>query len=78
MRAADPDAAFRSFFMVSIKICGMTNIDDCRAAVDLGVDFIGFVFYGKSVRYISPRSVRENRRKIGWKNNDRRSLRRRD
>jgi phosphoribosylanthranilate isomerase len=45
--------------MVNIKICGMTNMDDCRAAYDLGVDFIGFVFYRKSRRYISPENVRE-------------------
>ena len=45
--------------MVNIKICGMTNIDDCRAALDLGVDFIGFVFYRKSRRYVPPARVRE-------------------
>lgn len=43
--------------MVKIKICGMTNIDDCLAAVDLGVDFIGFVFYSKSPRYVTPQAV---------------------
>jgi len=36
----------------------MTNLDDCRAAVDLGVDFIGFVFYRKSARYTAPEAVR--------------------
>jgi len=45
--------------MVKIKICGMTNLDDCQAAVDLGVDFIGFVFYKRSKRYIEPASVRQ-------------------
>lgn len=45
--------------MVNIKICGMTNLEDCRAAVDLGVDFIGFVFYRKSARYVAPRAVRD-------------------
>lgn len=44
--------------MVNIKICGMTNLDDCLAAVDLGVDFIGFVFYRKSLRHVAPESVR--------------------
>jgi phosphoribosylanthranilate isomerase len=41
-----------------VKFCGMTNLDDCLAAIDLGVDFIGFVFYRRSARYISPRTVR--------------------
>ena len=44
--------------MANVKICGMTNVDDCRAALDLGVDFIGFVFYEKSKRYVSPENVR--------------------
>lgn len=41
-----------------IKFCGMTNLDDCLAAIDLGVDFMGFVFYRKSKRYITPEAVR--------------------
>ncbi|OPY74326.1 MAG: N-(5'-phosphoribosyl)anthranilate isomerase [Syntrophorhabdus sp. PtaU1.Bin058] len=36
----------------------MTNTDDCMAAVDLSVDFIGFVFYRKSARYIEPKTAR--------------------
>ncbi len=36
----------------------MTNLDDCLAAADLGVDLIGFVFYGKSMRYVAPEAVR--------------------
>jgi phosphoribosylanthranilate isomerase len=45
--------------MAKIKICGMTNREDCQAAIDLGVDFIGFVFYKKSARYVTPEKVRE-------------------
>jgi phosphoribosylanthranilate isomerase len=45
--------------MVKIKFCGMTNPADCVKAVDLGVDFIGFVFYEKSARYVTPDAVRE-------------------
>ncbi len=45
--------------MTRIKICGMTNLDDCRAAVDLGVDFIGFVFYRESKRYVTPDTAKE-------------------
>lgn len=43
--------------MVKIKCCGMTNLIDCRAAIDLGADYIGFVFYKKSARYIAPETV---------------------
>jgi phosphoribosylanthranilate isomerase len=36
-----------------IKICGMTTPEAVRAALDVGVDAIGFVF-AKSVRQVSP------------------------
>lgn len=44
--------------MVKIKCCGMTNLEDCKCAEDLGVDFIGFVFYRKSRRFVAPATVR--------------------
>jgi phosphoribosylanthranilate isomerase len=44
--------------MVKIKFCGMTNLDDCMRAVDLGVDFLGFVFYKRSRRAVTPGRVR--------------------
>ncbi len=37
-----------------IKICGITKLEDAKAAADLGVDAIGFVFYPRSPRYIDP------------------------
>ncbi len=42
-----------------IKICGITRQEDLRAAVSLGADALGFVFYPKSPRYVTPEQASE-------------------
>lgn len=42
-----------------IKICGITNLEDAIAAVDLGADMLGFNFYPGSPRCIQPEMCAE-------------------
>lgn len=39
--------------MTKIKLCGLRRAEDIEAAVLLKPEYIGFVFYKKSKRYIS-------------------------
>ena len=44
--------------MTKIKLCGLRRAEDIEAAGLLKPEYIGFVFYKKSKRYISPEEAR--------------------
>lgn len=39
---------------LDIKICGLTREEDARMALEEGADFLGFVLYPRSPRFVSP------------------------
>lgn len=49
---------------IRVKICGITNAADARAACDLGAYALGFNFYEKSPRAISPADAWKIRRSL--------------
>ena len=39
---------------IPVKICGITSLDDATVAVEAGADYIGFMLWEGSKRYIKP------------------------
>lgn len=44
---------------VKVKICGIRSLEEAEAALDAGADALGFNFWSRSPRYISPRAAQE-------------------
>lgn len=66
MRSADPAETIRDFIRGSesprstfVKICGITNVEDARAAIEAGANMLGFNFFPASPRFIEPDAARE-------------------
>ena len=50
---------------MEVKICGLTNVEDARVALEAGADYLGFVLYAKSPRAVTAEKVATIVEKLG-------------
>jgi phosphoribosylanthranilate isomerase len=50
---------------VRVKICGITRVEDARAAIEAGADMIGVNFYAGTPRFVEVGRAREIREAVG-------------
>ena len=43
--------------MTRVKICGITNLEDAKTAVEAGADALGFIFVENTPRFVTPEQV---------------------
>jgi len=41
-----------------VKVCGLTRLEDARAALEAGADWLGFILKGESPRRVTPEQAR--------------------
>lgn len=48
----------------ALKVCGLTNLNQIQKLIDINTDFLGFIFYEKSPRYVLNHLSLENMAQI--------------
>jgi phosphoribosylanthranilate isomerase len=43
--------------VIRVKVCGITNLEDARQAVQAGADALGFIFVENTPRFVTPEQV---------------------
>ena len=46
---------------MKVKICGLNPARDVQVCIDLGVNFLGFVFYEKSPRNVNLKDIKRTK-----------------